>query len=1485
MLLSPRSGGEADKFGNRYEGAWTVRHLLYVLAGRAKSVTVEDFGDLALGVEFTYWRGDVVQVHQLKRQNYNANSWTVKSLQDKGIWANVRHHVDGGRQFHFISIVPAVALKSLANRARRAESAAQFVGDWLTNKDLRDAFDDLCSPDIFGDTEVAWRLLRGFWIDWPSEDDIIEVNATLAELQLDGAVGTLAAVGLGDLVVNNLGVGLDAGKIEADLSRYGLRRSDVQRGKAIVEQAESLNAGWVASIERELLQPTIPRTEATQLVDSFSGTDRLFLLTGSAGGGKTAALHQVFQSLNEAGTPVLGFRLDRLDPFSTTTELGRRVGLDVSPVTALAAAAGERECVLIIDQLDAVSLVSGRMPTNYDAIANLVREAYAFPEMRVVLACRKFDVDNDYRIRELVSEKRAARIHVGDLSETQVAEAVQAMGLDASALNTQQKKLLTSPLNLVLLRHIADEVNALSFQTTNHLLDAFWQRKLIHCTQRRASVRFNDVVSTLAVAISARQRLSVPITVLDDSDLSVDAGVLVSEHVLVRDGQQIAFFHEAFFDYAFARGWTGRNQTLVEFLEGGEQELFRRAQVRQIVNYLRELEPDRFVAEVEALITSPVVRYHIKDVALTIIGALDNPTADEWAMVSNVMETHPPFENRLWRSLGQVGWFERLDAEGMIEEWLGSADQADQAHALDVMAAAAKRYPDRLAQILRPHVTKAEYPSWLQWVIRFADLHESRAIFDLVKEAVRDGKLDGAEREVWLAADDLGGHQPAWAVELLAAYLVDRPGAMALNNECKVVALLDRDHSAVKLVTLAATGAPQLFCELIVPYILRVTALTAYEDQEKLPLRDRHFSFRFPDNDPHDLEEAVLAGATTAIRLQVERDPVAARPTLELLAADPHETAQWLLYGGLKTAGEPFAQWAVELLLQGSHRFLSGYTSNGVWSARQVIQATNSFVAEEFFRHLENAILSLRFPWETGSPGWYMFNLLSAMDEARLSEVGRRRLGELRRRMNADQPPEPEGVTGGSVGPPIPRDAAEKMNDEQWLRAMAKHNTEKTDWQTFTGGVQEQAGVLQEQTAADPERFARLALRFTPETPPAYGSAVLLGLAQAEALSDPAPAFEAVRHIASLGQPVNDRWVGWALRKYLKLAPQDLVEIVLHRAVNASDPTDGRLKVWQTNREHTGGQDLYSSGTNSARGSNAEVLGDLLVHDADGSRTALVLPVLDRLASDQAITVRSCVAHLIHASMRHARPEALHAFALLLDADDMLLATDNVGRLITYLGYENPEVAIPVIERMVGSPIYETRQVGGQLAALAAMQWQVSGLLDQVVATDDVPLRAGAAATCALSLPNTGNVEVTRRALEQFMEDSQEEVRKAVAKVAGALRAQRLRSFKGILTSLIASAAFADALPQLLITLERAPDRVDDLVLKCCNRFVEVLGTDAGDIRTGAAGDARRVGKLLVRAYTQAPSKEGRSRALDLLDRLLAIGAYGVADVIRESER
>ncbi|MDG9719305.1 hypothetical protein [Streptomyces sp. DH24] len=1483
--MSPRPGGETDKFGNRYEGAWVVRHMLLILHGDGQSITLEDADPTREeGAEFTYLHGSTEEVHQLKRQNRNINAWTVASLLEKGIWTDARHHVESGREFHFVSTLPARPLQELAERAQRSKDVKAFVDHWLTSEELRDLFDQLAKPGILGSTEKAWEVLQGFYISWHDEKELIRTNATLADFLLEGAAGNLAAVGLGDMALHSLGVQLHRNAIEARLGRYGLRRASSHRSESISEKVQTVSEGWAASVEREFLRPAIVREEASRLLEVTSSPKSLTLLMGAAGGGKSAVLHQFYERIRALDKPILAFRLDRLENFATTIELGKAIGLEMSPVSALASMAGSGECILLVDQVDAVSLASGRMPLNFDAVANLVREAEAFPGMHVVLACRRFDVENDYRIRELVDERRWAHIEVADLTDDQIAAALEAMRISTGTLNQQQRKLLRAPLNLVLLSHVRNDSAALTFESTKHLFDAYWQRKLVDCAQRNKSVRFHEVVSTLAEAISARQRLSVPVTVLDANDLAFDAGVLVSEHVLVRDGQQIAFFHETFFDYTFARVWVDRNQSLVGFLLSSEQELFRRAQVRQVLAHLREADPDRFPAEMQSLLLHDDIRFHIKDVALSLIATLRAPTSAEWDAVNGVLAENPVWSERLHRALRTSHWFSRIDEEGDIEQWLDGAD-SEKSLALEVMSGGAVGNPDRIAEILSSRKDEPQYASWLLWMVHAASLHTSRALFDLLLDAVRSGAYSNSSDSVWMAAHGLNERRPEWAVELLHAHLSERPDALKLSGTGKIAALDDSDYGLNQMVLSVAERAPKRFCELLIPYLLRVMSATEEADREGWPRLDRQFSNRLPESVTRELEESILEAAATALR-KVQGEPKDAEFFLRSLANDVHETAQWLLYEGLIAAKQVHAMWAAELLLGGTKRLICGYPRSGaVWKTRELILAVSEFLPDSMLQELETEILDVRFPWESAkSSRWHQFTLLSAVPESRLSVDGRRRLGELRRRHRADEPAKPQGIKGGFIGSPISSDSANRMNDDHWLRAMQKYDGDRRDWENLTGGARELASVLKEQTKQDPARFAKLALRITESVNPAYSDSILMGLAEGAPLTDPSPVFSAVRHIAQLGNPDNDRWLGYGLRRYLRDVPIDLVEMLIGRATSAVDPVDETLIIRRSDQGESSAEDIWTSGFNSARGSSVEVLGDILLYDVDGSLTALVSPALRPLVNDPTLTVRACVAHLVHASLRHARNQAIEAFGELIQADDSLLATRPVVQLMLAIGHSDFQVLHPIVQRMLYSENSKVREVGGQIAALAAAYWENGDLLTSVNAGGDVSARKGAATVCAHHLANVGEKSLVRAAFTDFVRDPEPEVRKSAAAFAAAVRGNRLRPLSRPVKDLIASPAFSDASTQLLITLRDAPDRVDDLVFECANRFLAESGSGAADIRTGAAADARYLGQLVIRGYA-SPTPAVRAKLLDVLDGLLLVGALGVSELVLQAER
>ncbi len=311
---------------------------------------------------------------------------------------------------------------------------------------------------------------------------------------------------------------------------------------------------------------------------------------------------------------------------------------------------------------------------------------------------------------------------------------------------------------------------------------------------------------------------------------------------------------------------------------------------------------------------------------------------------------------------------------------------------------------------------------------------------------------------------------------------------------------------------------------------------------------------------------------------------------------------------------------------------------------------------------------------------------------------------------------------------------------------------------------------------------------------------------------------------------------------------------------------------------------MHSNAMNTGRGSLAEVLGDLLIYDADGERTQLVRPHLNTLASDPVLFVRSSAAHTLAAALRHARPDVVSAFETLINTDDRILAAGMVQRLMLYIGNVDPEIVTPVIQRMLESPDSEAREAGGVLAAFAGLEWGHSDLLTRAL-EGDAMTRKGVAEVCANRVDRTSNAALATTTLAALMTDDDDGVLKAVAKVAPHLRNHKLRPFVDLLTQLIDSPAYDHATPQLLLTLQHAPDKVDDLVLKAAQRFIAVFGSDAADIRTGAAGDAHYISELVVRGLAQSRDRAHRAALLDVLDSLLELGVYGVGDAIAEAER
>ena len=503
----------------------------------------------------------------------------------------------------FVSGNSAGQLEELCDRARGSASWEEFNEVFLSADEWRKRFDRVRdSLPHLPEHETYERLKRVHTLP-VGERFLLTTIESRASTLVDGHVATAIDV-LAEMASDLVHRELTAHDIWKHLESRGFSRRHWDKDPRVLSAVEEANRRYLGLLRDQAIgRIVLPRQETATVHGRLREDSQKpgVLVSGEAGVGKSGVMLQVVEELATAGIPVVAFRADRLESTQLPDRVGEQIGLPGSPANVLAAVAQGKFCVLVIDQLDALSLASGRNTELFDCVYEIIRQAQAHHNMRVLLACRKFDIENDYRLRGLTdSDGVAETVPVDRLAHETVRNVVARFGLDANSLNFNQLNLLSVPLHLKLLSELVadEEINALNFETAQDLYARFWEYKQKVIRERLGRpVQWTQVVYALCDYMHNRQTLSTPEVVVEDWSSDTDA--MVSENILVLENQRYSLFHEGFFDYAFARRFAGGSQSLLGLLLSGEQRLFLRAQVRQILLYLRDTEFDRYIANLE----------------------------------------------------------------------------------------------------------------------------------------------------------------------------------------------------------------------------------------------------------------------------------------------------------------------------------------------------------------------------------------------------------------------------------------------------------------------------------------------------------------------------------------------------------------------------------------------------------------------------------------------------------------------------------------------------------------------------------------------------------------------------------------------------------------------------------------------------------------------------------------------------------------------
>ena len=414
----------------------------------------------------------------------------------------------------------------------------------------------------------------------------------------------------GDVYMNSSGGSVDYRQIFHDISTdLRVWRSVLYEEKHIPRQQTDVLLSWINT-------------------DFEKDKERVAILVGAPGSGKSVVMRDLLEQLEgKEDTWVLGLKSDQIG-FESMESLASQNGISrrmEDVIRELARSKGSKRVVLLVDQIDALSLTlsSNRKPLR--SILRFIQNVQSEDKVRVVVSCRPYDLEYDPYLEQF---QFGTRVQMDPLKPEVVEEVLKTNGRHAIPQGTNLFNTLRTPLFLYLFLKLKEN-NTLDVQLTEHgLYDCLWAQSIegdLNLDSGRVDYqRLLGLLDQIAGRMYDSQSLTLSKRAID-SCFSYELDYLLHEEFLLQVSEnRIQFFHQSLFDYVFARRFVERGDDLLATIKDTHQGLFIRALVKSVLAFMRET-PEKYLNTVRSILFEKdtagrdVYRYHLKMLILSMM--------------------------------------------------------------------------------------------------------------------------------------------------------------------------------------------------------------------------------------------------------------------------------------------------------------------------------------------------------------------------------------------------------------------------------------------------------------------------------------------------------------------------------------------------------------------------------------------------------------------------------------------------------------------------------------------------------------------------------------------------------------------------------------------------------------------------------------------------------------------------------------------------
>lgn len=1525
MPLEP--GGLADKLGNRYEGRWVASQLLSLLDEKIHSVTIEAIGDDEQGVDL--WielNNGIRQAHQCKARNGSNEFWSIGDLAGKGILENLKYQLSRSSKYEFflVSSVGSSVFSDICDYARRSNNDPNlFYQEKILKASLkvRNCFKKFCKylslePDNETDLcSIYSYLCRTYIHIYPDDRETYQVLLTQADYLLLGESEVIVSTLLNYVENHNkLGSKIFADDLRNYLVSVCIHPKRLEHDERVAPAIQELQDQFDESIKPSLINRDLLKREETKSLLQTVETGHNAIISGNAGVGKSGVLFELVDSLKKRSIPYLPIRLDRREPQDTSARFGQQMGLPDCPAYTLSAYAGDRRSVLVLDQLDALRWTSAHSNNALDVCQQLVRHVEQLQrsgrKITVILSCRTFDLTHDPSIRSWLGGekgKQFSNIEVKELS-AEVVEAV--VGTDYSKMTGKIKKLLAVPLNLSIWSDLNSSGEVPVFNTATDLISKFWEMKrsvLVRDAGISHSV-LNNILDSLIHYMEVNGKISAPERVVAEWHEAIEA--LCSYGVLQKTGKQISFCHQRYLDYLIASRLLGQiddgPESISDWLGCKErQSLFRREQLRQALTMLAEESPVKFFEAVKVLLDSDGARFHIKHLALELIGSQDFVSDRLGAFCLSLYEDEywgeHVYHSVFW---GNPHYFQYLVKKGLISEWLDSSESESIEKCLNLLRSVAEKVPDDVTEILEPYLSAGgNWPEWVHGALSWSVEDDSDRMFLLRLQLMRLGYVRD-----FVDWPSLCSKYPLRSIQLIETYLSTWKNKSSKHEEKKrnrIDSLYDRDIEAFSKV---AETVPEEIWRVLVPQVQR---LTDFEDKSFDPLQDqwrepRRSELREVGISRGVIELILLAGeqlAKSNVDLLIEYSCLLEKSTSPVIRE--------ILVSVYSHLPEEYADLGIEWFLSKNSKLgiNSSYYLPKWKAAARLIAQLSPHCSAGLFDDLEKRIIDYHSPnersdaeyalkgWRRGCFDYYwgeaQYFLLPALAGDRIKQSTADLIRVLRRKFAGYSDEKFVGVgliRGGWVGSKL-ASSYRIISDKSWLKIIKNENIGKktranriqqSEDSILESSVAQFSTSLQNAAGFQPNRFARLALKFPSEVHPDYITAIL----KSSSLSEPDKSWsdkdkagwepakiELVEQILEKFQTGDDRESAISFCRMISArANESWSSKVLGKLVYFAqshpdlEPETLNIHCDKTSSEASVAT-LFQNTINCVRGVAAEAIGRLLWENRELLES--LRPAIEALVNDPHPAVRMASIDIVLPVLNIDRDQAVDWFVK-ASKDDLRVAAS--PRATVFFNYAIPSHIDQLRQIVCSMATSSLEDVSTSGARQVTARWIFHGYFEdeiRICQVGSVSQRKGVANVASSLLREKSYRAACEPIILSLLDDPDKEVR---SEFRGLFRDKDCYSNaeNGVLiSSYLKSKAFADD-PDLFVwgvkDVTGSVLSMSETIFKMFDAFCSTLKETSRDVSSGLPYAISEAVSILLRLYEQALAVEDAEKACRCLD-------------------